>query len=252
MSTVRTSNLPVVDDVAEVLGHEDMGDGVMRTVRIAKAVLLGGEGGVAGDDGWTAVLAIESDGERRVVRVVGYVGGDGTPPATGYVGASGMVATAAEAVNIRGATGASGAGSGDMLASVYDANGDGVVDYITNATARATGGEGGQINLEKGPTSTLDGHIAIDSNLQRLRFFVAGGAALGCYIELTECAAGANSKLLHTGITTTAGLALLQAEDAAEQREALALGTIAPRNLTISTSDPTGGADGDIWLKVSA
>lgn len=37
----------------------------------------------------------------------------------------------------------------------------------------------------------------------------------------------------------------------AEQSKLAAVGTMANRNVTISTADPSGGADGDIWFKVS-
>ena len=62
-----------------------------------------------GNDGWSPILAVVSDSERRVLRVSDWTGGEGTKPATGqYVGPTGLVATAAEAVDIRGATGAAG------------------------------------------------------------------------------------------------------------------------------------------------
>ena len=65
--------------------------------------------GPQGARGWSPVLAVETDGARRVARVVGWTGGQGVPPeATGYLGVSGLVATAAEAVDIRGAEGAPG------------------------------------------------------------------------------------------------------------------------------------------------
>lgn len=63
--------------------------------------------GAAGDDGWQAALAIETDGERRVLKVVDWFGGSGAKPATGlYVGAAGLVEAIGDAVDVRGATGA--------------------------------------------------------------------------------------------------------------------------------------------------
>lgn len=59
--------------------------------------------------GWTPVLAIASDGERRVLKVTDWTGGTGTKPTINqYVGSSGFVSTAAAAVDVRGATGATG------------------------------------------------------------------------------------------------------------------------------------------------
>ena len=51
---------------------------------------------------------------------------------------------------------------------------------------------------------------------------------------------------------TSAGRALLDDADASAQRTTLGLGTGATTNITTSTSDPTGGADGDIWIKYTA
>ncbi|HEX7824951.1 MAG TPA: hypothetical protein VF477_08625 [Mycobacterium sp.] len=83
----------------------------------------GGPGpqGNPGADGWTPRLAIVSDGARRVQQVSSWVGGTGTPPASGsYVGAAGLVTDIADAIDIRGSQGAAGTGSGDMQAATYD------------------------------------------------------------------------------------------------------------------------------------
>jgi hypothetical protein len=42
------------------------------------------------------------------------------------------------------------------------------------------------------------------------------------------------------------------ASDASGARTGLGLGTMATRNVTISTSAPSGGADGDIWFQREA
>lgn len=77
-----------------------------------------GVDGTNGTNGWTPVLAVVSDGARRVHRIVAWTGGTGATPATGqYIGATGLVSTVAEAVDIRGAAGTSGTGTGDMLAA---------------------------------------------------------------------------------------------------------------------------------------
>lgn len=60
--------------------------------------------------GWTPILAVASDGERRVLQVIGWEGGSGTVPATGvYLGVSGFVSNIADGVDVRGAMGPSGA-----------------------------------------------------------------------------------------------------------------------------------------------
>ena len=66
--------------------------------------------GIQGDMGWSPELGVEEDGERRVIIITGWAGGiPGTEPSalTGmYLSDTGLVATAAAATDIRGATGA--------------------------------------------------------------------------------------------------------------------------------------------------
>ena len=68
-----------------------------------------GATGAAGTNGWSPVLSVEADGERRVLRLVDWVGGTGAKPAIGsYLSSTGFVATAAQATDIRGPQGAPG------------------------------------------------------------------------------------------------------------------------------------------------
>jgi hypothetical protein len=65
--------------------------------------------GASGDEGWSPVFSIDNDGERRVLRVIDWVGGSGTKPTVGqYVGATGLTGTIANAVDIRGPQGVKG------------------------------------------------------------------------------------------------------------------------------------------------
>jgi hypothetical protein len=51
----------------------------------------------------------------------------------------------------------------------------------------ASGNEGGEIQLTKAPTSTLNGtNIIIDQYADRVRFFESGGNSRGAYIDLTQ------------------------------------------------------------------
>lgn len=63
---------------------------------------------LVGKSGWSPMPAIEADGARQVMRIT-WVGGTGTPPTAGYVSADGLVATAAEAADIKGDPGTGGA-----------------------------------------------------------------------------------------------------------------------------------------------
>jgi len=65
-----------------------------------------------GNAGWSPVLSLVADGNRRVFQVVNWVGGSGTPPATGgYIGISGLVSSISSAVDVRGSPGLPGEGS---------------------------------------------------------------------------------------------------------------------------------------------
>ncbi len=61
---------------------------------------------IKGNRGWTPVFGVVTDGSRRVQQVIDWQGGEGTKPAIGkYVGPTGLVDTAAAAVDIRGPEG---------------------------------------------------------------------------------------------------------------------------------------------------
>lgn len=62
----------------------------------------GSGAGEDGDNGWSPLLAVVSDGARRVVEIVGWEGGTGAAPETGYVGTGGIVASVGDGTNIRG------------------------------------------------------------------------------------------------------------------------------------------------------
>jgi hypothetical protein len=115
-----------------------------------------GSSGALGSNGWTPVLAIASDGARRVLQVVDWAGGEDIKPAVGqYVGAgSTLVADIADAVDIRGTQGAQGpqGDPGQILTSGSIFTGDGVPDisegvdndiYIDNLTADLYQKQGG-------------------------------------------------------------------------------------------------------------
>lgn len=94
---------------------------------------------LVGERGWTPQFAVVSDSARRVLQLTGYTGGEGTAPTEHvgeYVGASGYTAVIGNAVDIRGATGASGAGTGDLLAA------NNLDDLDNAATARTNLGLG--------------------------------------------------------------------------------------------------------------
>lgn len=69
--------------------------------------------GPKGYDGWTMIPAMVPDGNRRIIQIVDWIGGQGVKPETGqYVGPNGLVYAASAATDLRGAN---GPGGGDML-----------------------------------------------------------------------------------------------------------------------------------------
>ncbi|MFA6063893.1 MAG: hypothetical protein WC736_15000 [Gallionella sp.] len=65
-----------------------------------------GKDGKQGFDGWSPLLAVVPDGERRVHQVTGWTGGEGAEPESGfYLGKDGPVERIADATDIRGAQG---------------------------------------------------------------------------------------------------------------------------------------------------
>lgn len=76
---------------------------------------------VIGERGWSPLIRVVSDGDRRVHELYDWIDGQGLPPtATGYLSSSGLTSDISLATDIRGPQGASGDGTGDMLKSVYD------------------------------------------------------------------------------------------------------------------------------------
>jgi hypothetical protein len=54
------------------------------------------------------VLAVASDGDRRVIQVIDWAGGTGTKPGTGYVSSAGLTSTIGDAIDVRGPAGVDG------------------------------------------------------------------------------------------------------------------------------------------------
>ena len=131
--------------------------------------------GEAGVDAWSPTFAVESAGNRRVLKVVDWFGGQGEKPATGqYLGSSGFTSVIGNAVNVRGSIGPQGpTGAGLVVKGSLDTVGDlpitgdpgdayfiGSDLYVWNPVAeewdnvgRVQGPDGREIQLRKGSTS---------------------------------------------------------------------------------------------------
>lgn len=97
-----------------------------------------------GADGWAPLLAIVADGDRRVMQIADWAGGEGVPPATGdYLGVSGLVSDIAQAIDIRGPEGAID-GAGDFGADLIATDTAAEARTLLNVAAIALVGLGGQ------------------------------------------------------------------------------------------------------------
>lgn len=75
-----------------------------------KGTLQGAIDAGQGPQGWSPVLKVTSDGDRRVLEIIDWAHGQtgySKPVTLGFIGLSGIVATAAEAIDIRGGGGKS-------------------------------------------------------------------------------------------------------------------------------------------------
>ncbi|GAB4023282.1 hypothetical protein GCM10028808_73240 [Spirosoma migulaei] len=103
---------------------------------------------------WTPIFGVVSDSQRRVLQVIDWINGVGTKPVVpAYVGATGYVATAALAVDIRGAagaTGASGTASASSLLQVTNFNpGVGVLAQLINSATIDGSNTGSMLDFTK-------------------------------------------------------------------------------------------------------
>lgn len=147
-------------------------------------------------NGWSPVLGAYADGATRVVlQIITWVGGTGDLPAVGYVGASGIVANPADAVDVAAVMAEAGAATiaaiGSMASGwrLYGPQGftpDNQLHIMagdsTTWQAQANGGMGYAFNDMNVPGGILDnslGFCNMASSGWTLEGFVTGGATPG-------------------------------------------------------------------------
>lgn len=89
--------------------------------------------GASGSNGWSPILAVITDGDRRVLQVIDWTGGTGTKPTSGlYVGSTGLVVPIASGVDIRGPAGAGGGASNVNIPLIIALTQEGASAIVAN------------------------------------------------------------------------------------------------------------------------
>jgi hypothetical protein len=156
-----------------------------------------GTDGSDGEKGWSPLFSAIVDGSRRVLAVFDWVGGVGVKPTDeGYLGAAGLVADIASATDFRGATGASGAGTGDMQAATYDPGGK-----ASDAFSRLNHSGTQAMSTIDGLSDALAAKVAKSANLSDLGNVATGRSNLDVYSKSETD--GRVTTLLNTTAETT-------------------------------------------------
>ncbi len=88
--------------------------------------------------GWSPILAVVTDGTRKVLEVTDWTGGEGTKPTTGYVGADGIEADIADAVDLAsGITIANGTITNVMVNASAAIEQSKILNLVSNLAAKA-------------------------------------------------------------------------------------------------------------------
>src|SRR5690554_2419227 len=80
-----------------------------------------GEAGADGNDGWTPIINVETIGDKAALKIVDWVGGEGTKPASPqYITTAGLAPTSTNFINVRGNVGPPGPKGDDGVFSPDD------------------------------------------------------------------------------------------------------------------------------------
>jgi hypothetical protein len=114
----------------------DSNDGGTPKVKLSDNTIVN----LDGNTGWSPIINAEVYGEKYLFKIVGWTGGEGTPPSlTGYFTATGISPNVGDALNYRGPQGSQGS-SGITLGEFYvtfDLNNEQKYCYVVDANVSA-------------------------------------------------------------------------------------------------------------------
>lgn len=139
---------------------------------ILDAVLAAG-----GYDGYSPILAVATDGERRVLQITAWTGGAGPTPSLGFIGPAGIVATAAEAVDIRGSATGDVSQSGSVTAGH-------LAVWVSSGQIEDGGVAGGMANLNVASQAEAEAGSSNTTGMTPLRVSQAISALGGGVLRL--------------------------------------------------------------------
>lgn len=132
-----------------------------------------GTDGTDGLNGWTPMLSLVPYNGGMILKVIGWTGGEGTPPVSGvYIGATGFVTAMVLALNVQGAAGSS---AGVVVTNMAELRAttttvDQTVFFIQGHTTVSDGGEGTFILDASDTTSTdNDGITVVNAGGSRIK-----------------------------------------------------------------------------------
>lgn len=195
MSAIIDMNSHKIINCSEPTSSSDV-----ATKNYVDSNLTGADGadGADGGDGWSPLLAVVEDGTRRVLQIIDWEGGTTAEPSSTnrFLGPTGIVSSAASATDIRGATGAAGSGSGDVVAA------NNLSDLVSASSARTNLGLGTIATQAASSVSITGGSITGITDLAIADGGTGASDAATAFSNLKQAASSSATGVLEIATTT--------------------------------------------------